>query len=164
MAVFRAERSQPSTGTSTSTLGEWLLSPLALILLSTALVCLGTRVRTGLVNKQQSVSKAEAKEIALLPYWLPWIGHAIQFGMRFQDFLADARSLLLLCLISSAGRAKAMLTTSQQNYKRWSLPSRSRRHSPQHCHSPKRDQGGLPATVNSLIDRPHLPDYGQGLW
>lgn len=74
-----------------------MLSPLALILLSIALVCLGTRVRTGLLNKQQSVSKAEPKEIALLPYWLPWIGHTIQFGMRYQNFLADARSLLLLC-------------------------------------------------------------------
>jgi hypothetical protein len=79
-----------------STLGELMLSPLILILLSTALVCLGTRVRTGLLNKQQSVSRAEPKEVAILPYWLPWIGHVIPFGSRFQDFFDDARSLLLL--------------------------------------------------------------------
>jgi hypothetical protein len=158
MAVFRTERGQSSIGSSTP--GEWMFSPLALILLSTALICLGTRVRTGLLNKQQSVSKAEPKEIALLPYWLPWLGHALQFGTRFQDFLADARSLSLLCPDVLVG-VKAMLTTSQQDYQRWSLPSHSRRHSPQRCHSPKRDQGDISAKVKHLHERAHLPDHGK---
>lgn len=76
-------------------MGRLTTSPVSFVLLLISLVCLSTRVRTGIQNKQQSVSKAGPKDIAVLPYWLPWLGHAIQFGTRFQNFLADARSLLL---------------------------------------------------------------------
>lgn len=79
------------TGFWTSTLWKWTTSPLALVLLATALVCLVARVWTEFQNKQQSLSKAEPKEIAVLPYWIPWLGHAVQFATRFQNFLEEAR-------------------------------------------------------------------------
>ena len=69
-------------------------SPLQSIAISIALICLVTRVRTGFQNKRQSASTAEPKDIAVLPYWVPFLGHAIQFVTRFQDFLAVARSLI----------------------------------------------------------------------
>jgi hypothetical protein len=69
------------------------ITKLGFVLLFVALICIITRVRTGIQNKRQSASRTEPKEIAVLPYWLPWLGHAIQFGARFQNFLADARSL-----------------------------------------------------------------------
>ena len=72
-------------------LEKLIISPLSSILVLIALVCLFTRVRTGIQNRQQSVSKSEAKEIAVLPYWLPWLGHVIQFGTRFQTYLVDVR-------------------------------------------------------------------------
>lgn len=68
-----------------------ITSPRSLILVLIALICLFTRVRTGIQYRQQLTSKAEAKEIAVVPYWLPWLGHLIPFSTRFEDYLFDVR-------------------------------------------------------------------------
>jgi hypothetical protein len=91
MAIFVSD--PPDSNLVASTWERLTISPSATVLILIALTCLFTRVRTGIQNKKQSASKAEPKEIALLPYWLPWLGHAIPFATRFQNFLADARLL-----------------------------------------------------------------------
>lgn len=142
MAIFAAESGDSSLLASTFGNAKTTTSPLIFILAIVVLTCLITRIRTGFQNKRQSVSNPEPKEIAVLPYWIPWFGHAIPVVTRFQSFLADARSLFSpVCSILP----RDMLTGSQQVHQGWRLSSNCRRHRPQHCHTPKRSQATSPA-------------------
>jgi hypothetical protein len=97
MAIFAYDSGDSSL--LARTVGKFTVSPPALIATIVVLICLITRIRTGIQNRRQLASRAEPKDIALLPYWIPYVGHAIQFVTRFQGFLADARSLVSLANI-----------------------------------------------------------------
>lgn len=53
-----------------------------------------TRLRTGLEKstRENQVSTPE-KKIPILPYWIPYIGHAPEFAWSFDDLLAKGRSV-----------------------------------------------------------------------
>jgi hypothetical protein len=63
----------------------------ATICLLLATICLVTRVVTGQRSNLNSDDVSEAKDAGIVPYFVPWLGSAISFGLRFQDFLAEAR-------------------------------------------------------------------------
>ena len=63
----------------------------SLLLLVVACICLPTRLWSGLESKRQNVSRVGAKEAPLIAFWFPWLGNAVTFWIRFQDFLMDAR-------------------------------------------------------------------------
>lgn len=57
-----------------------------------ALYCLCLRIWTGYQNSRiQGDSSSSAKEIPILPYWLPYVGHAPSFALSFESLLIRAR-------------------------------------------------------------------------
>lgn len=67
-------------------------SPIFSVFLLCSLLVLFTRLRTGYSNsKQQSQVTASQKPIPILPYWLPYIGHAPSFAWSFDDLLTKGR-------------------------------------------------------------------------
>ena len=66
----------------------------AAIFLLLATVCVVTRIVTGQRSNLNSEDLSKPKDVPIVPYFIPWLGSAISFGLRFQDFLADAQSVL----------------------------------------------------------------------
>jgi hypothetical protein len=61
-----------------------------------ALCCLCLRIWTGYQNSRiQSDSTSSEKEIPILPYWLPYVGHAPSFALSFDNLLIKARFVFL---------------------------------------------------------------------
>jgi hypothetical protein len=56
-----------------------------------ATICLVTRILTGQRSNLDSDDVSEPKDVEVVPYFVPWLGSAISFGLRFQDFLAEAQ-------------------------------------------------------------------------
>jgi hypothetical protein len=57
-----------------------------------AFVALVTRVRTGyLKSKLENQTELPTKDIPILPYYLPFLGHGPSFGWDFDGLLAKAR-------------------------------------------------------------------------
>jgi hypothetical protein len=56
-----------------------------------ATICVVTRVRTGRRRNRDTDVASEVKNVEVVPYFIPWLGSAISFGLRFQDFLAEAQ-------------------------------------------------------------------------
>ncbi|KAL2073347.1 hypothetical protein VTL71DRAFT_10671 [Oculimacula yallundae] len=51
-----------------------------------------TRLRTGIEkSKRQNQTSAPEKNIPILPYWIPFIGHAPEFAWSFDDLLVKGR-------------------------------------------------------------------------
>jgi hypothetical protein len=61
------------------------------ICLLLATICVATRILTGQRSNHDSDDVSEAKDVEVVPYFVPWLGSAISFGLRFQDFLAEAQ-------------------------------------------------------------------------
>jgi hypothetical protein len=80
----------PSFSTS---LGSYSATYVAICLLL-ATVCVVTRIVTGQRSNLNSEDVSKPKDVPIVPYFVPWLGSAIPFGLRFQDFLADAQSVL----------------------------------------------------------------------
>ena len=55
------------------------------------IVCVVTRITTGLRSNLNSSFVSVPKEVGVIPYSIPWLGSALSFGIRFQDFLADCQ-------------------------------------------------------------------------
>lgn len=66
----------------------------AAICLLLATVCVVTRIVTGQRSNLNSEDVSKPKDVPIVPYFVPWLGSAISFGLRFHDFLADAQSVL----------------------------------------------------------------------
>jgi hypothetical protein len=57
-----------------------------------ALLVVAVRVRTGQAqSRRQSETSAAEKEIQILPYWLPYIGHAPEVAWSLPGLLAKGR-------------------------------------------------------------------------
>lgn len=63
------------------------------ICLLLATVCVVTRIVTGQRSNLSSEDVSKPKDVPIVPYFVPWLGSAISFGLRFQDFLAEAQSV-----------------------------------------------------------------------
>jgi hypothetical protein len=63
------------------------------ICLLLATVCVVTRIVTGQRSNLSSEDVSKPKYVPIVPYFVPWLGSAISFGLRFQDFLAEAQSV-----------------------------------------------------------------------
>ena len=61
------------------------------ICLLVAAICVVTRIITGQRRNHDPEDISKPKHIDVLPYYVPWLGSAISFGLRFQDFLAEAQ-------------------------------------------------------------------------
>lgn len=72
---------------------DWLLpqSLTSLLLYGLVLLCVATRIRTGLQSRRQQAPKSGPKAIAVLPYWIPYLGHVISFALDFPGFLVKSR-------------------------------------------------------------------------
>ncbi|KAL5324197.1 hypothetical protein ACEPPN_008741 [Leptodophora sp. 'Broadleaf-Isolate-01'] len=67
-------------------------SPYLTTFLVLSLWVLFTRLRTGFEkSKRQNQVSAPEKKIPILPYWIPYIGHAPEFAWSFDDLLAKGR-------------------------------------------------------------------------
>ncbi len=55
------------------------------------IVCVVTRIATGLRSNLNSSFVPGPKEVGVVPYSVPWLGSALPFGIHFQDFLADCQ-------------------------------------------------------------------------
>jgi hypothetical protein len=64
------------------------------ICLLVATVCVVTRIVTSQRCNLNSEDVSKPKDVPIVPYFAPWLGSAISFGLRFHDFLADAQSVL----------------------------------------------------------------------
>ncbi|KUJ18102.1 cytochrome P450 [Mollisia scopiformis] len=61
---------------------------------SCALFLILTRLWTGFVKaRRQSNTGPPEKQVPILPYWLPYVGHAISFAWSFDDMLAYGRDI-----------------------------------------------------------------------
>ncbi|PVH84582.1 cytochrome P450 [Cadophora sp. DSE1049] len=68
-------------------------SPYFTTFLLLSLWVLFTRLRTGLEkSKRQNQVSTSEKNIPILPYWIPYIGHAPEFAWSFDDLLAKGRN------------------------------------------------------------------------
>lgn len=56
-----------------------------------ATICVVTRIRTGRRRNRDTDVASKVKNVEVVPYFVPWLGSAISFGLRFQDFLAEAQ-------------------------------------------------------------------------
>jgi hypothetical protein len=65
----------------------------AAICLFLVTVCVVTRIVTGQRSNLNSEDVSKPKDVPVVPYFVPWLGSAIPFGFRFQDFLAEAQSV-----------------------------------------------------------------------
>ena len=54
-------------------------------------ICVVTRIVTSLHSSLNSGFVPGSKEVGVVPYSIPWLGSALSFGMRFQDFLAECQ-------------------------------------------------------------------------
>lgn len=74
-------------------------NPIQSVIITLFVVAVITRVITGLqyrsvVLKQQRGGTSGPRAVPILPYWIPWIGHALNFAAGGSDFLSAAsRSL-----------------------------------------------------------------------
>jgi hypothetical protein len=66
----------------------------AAICLFLATVCIVTRIVTGQRSNLNSEDDSKPKDVPDVPYFVPWLGSAIPFGLRFQDFLSEAQSVI----------------------------------------------------------------------
>ncbi|KAG4428088.1 hypothetical protein IFR05_016428, partial [Cadophora sp. M221] len=67
-------------------------SPYLTTFLILSLCLLSTRLRTGFEkSKRQNQVSVTEKKIPILPYWIPYIGHAVEFAWSFDDLLAKGR-------------------------------------------------------------------------
>ena len=66
---------------------------LAILLLSIiSLVLVLTRITTGRAHARiQAETATEEKPVPVLPYWLPYVGHALQFAWSFDDLATWGR-------------------------------------------------------------------------
>jgi hypothetical protein len=55
------------------------------------IICVVTRIRTGRRRNRYTDGASEVTSVEVVPYFVPWLGSAIPFGLRFQDFLAEAQ-------------------------------------------------------------------------
>jgi len=65
----------------------------AAICLLLATVCVVTRIVTGQRSNLNSDDISTPKDVPVVPYFVPWLGSAISFGLQFQGFLAEAQSV-----------------------------------------------------------------------
>lgn len=67
-------------------------SPYWFFLVLCSLATVLTRIRTGYVkSKLQNQTETPSKDIPILPYWLPYLGHGPAFGWDFDGLLAKGR-------------------------------------------------------------------------
>tara|TARA_R110002060_G_scaffold50137_1_gene60989 strand:+ start:1258 stop:1644 length:387 start_codon:yes stop_codon:yes gene_type:complete len=61
-----------------------------------------TRLRTGLEkSKRENQASTSKKKIPVLPYWIPYIGHAPEFAWSFDDLLTKGRSVATMHFLKS---------------------------------------------------------------
>ncbi len=78
-------------------------SPSLTIFASFGVLLVFTRLLTGLMKmKQQNTTDPAEKKVPILPYWLPYIGHAPSFAWSFDDLLAWGRLAAILVKIVNA--------------------------------------------------------------
>ncbi|EXJ93496.1 hypothetical protein A1O1_01888 [Capronia coronata CBS 617.96] len=88
-----------STSILQQTLSFAIEHPIQALLIISSLVCIATRIVTGLqyrssTSNAKAGSTSTAQTVATLPYWIPWLGHAISFALGGTDFLSrSARQL-----------------------------------------------------------------------
>jgi hypothetical protein len=56
-----------------------------------ATVCVVTRIRTGQHRNRDTDVASEIKNVEVVPYFVPWLGSAISFVLRFHDFVTEAQ-------------------------------------------------------------------------
>jgi hypothetical protein len=72
--------------------GRVMSAPFITFFTISALYCLCLRIWTGYQNSHiQSDSASSEKEIPIMPYWLPYLGHAPSFALSFDNLLIKAR-------------------------------------------------------------------------
>ncbi|KAK2770627.1 hypothetical protein FQN53_005411 [Emmonsiellopsis sp. PD_33] len=86
------ERSIPIPDLSTQSAKE-LLSGLSfeVFLAFLLIVCIITRTYSGFRSSFRSVQPGEARVARTIPYWIPYIGHALSFGLWRRGLLENAR-------------------------------------------------------------------------
>jgi len=60
-----------------------------------ATVCVVTRIRTGQRTHRDTDVASEITNVEVVPYFVPWLGSAISFVLRFHDFVTDAQFVAL---------------------------------------------------------------------
>jgi hypothetical protein len=66
--------------------------PILTSLLVVPAILLAVRIQTGSrKTRVQNETDAEEKDIPILPYWLPYVGHAVQFAWSFDELLTWGR-------------------------------------------------------------------------
>jgi hypothetical protein len=56
-----------------------------------ATVCVVTRIRTGQRTHRDTDVASEITNVEVVPYFVPWLGSAISFVLRFYDFVTEAQ-------------------------------------------------------------------------
>jgi hypothetical protein len=126
-----------------------------------ALICILTRAFTGLRNSFRTQHIGGPKDVSVIPYWIPWLGHTFQFFVRFQFFLADAKYAFEYI----SGRIeKDSLTIQQKNDHRHGFRRHIGWYQAQHSHKPKLCQTDLESAFERLECRSDLLPYGKILW
>lgn len=73
-----------------------LSSPYIAILSTCAFLILLTRIITGYLNYQKECDAERSKKIPIIPYWLPYIGHAFDLLRSPDDLATRGRYAILL--------------------------------------------------------------------
>lgn len=68
-----------------------LHSPYPAVIVLFLAVCIYTRISSGLTSMAQQAGSSKAQPVRVVPYWIPYIGHAISMGARFKYFLDEVR-------------------------------------------------------------------------
>jgi hypothetical protein len=74
------------------------------LLVLAALVFISTRIFTEIRSQSRAVGPTGSKIAKPIPYWIPYVGHALSLGLARQRLLATARCVLpsswpfLLCI------------------------------------------------------------------
>ena len=59
-----------------------------------ALLCVTTRVYTSLrstIHNQDVGTPSKPRDVGVVPYWVPWLGHAVPFALGIQSYLEKLR-------------------------------------------------------------------------
>ena len=64
--------------------------PYYAVLLIITSICVSTRIITGVRASLRS-NNGDTKAVEPLPYWIPWVGHAIPLVIGFQKYLGKLK-------------------------------------------------------------------------
>lgn len=65
------------------------------LLVVIAAICITTRILSGSQSSRKEYRAGQTRDVRKLPYWIPYMGHAISLGFSPLNFLVKARFVIL---------------------------------------------------------------------